>query len=496
LRSRSRSLLSLCLLTACPGDVAQTTDPATTTSADTTNTTSPGNSETGGDPPTTGADTTTTTTPASTTTANLDDSGAPDTTTTGDTDTSDTTSTTGAPDTSTGDPPLCGNGELDPGELCDDADADETDECLADCTPGPAGAPVPLPPFMADEYLECLTAAGDGLMLGSRLSLDAQMWSHVQQIPLPEGDPVGWSHVETAGIYGRRPMEAATAANGDVIVGGLVWTEQVQVDSGGYLWLARFTAAGELVWNVERIDLGFGPSDLEVSPNGDIVLVGRSWGFIAPISTVAVFDAAGQLEWFVYEEVPDHIKNYAGVAIDGDGQIYAGGTRYGFDAEWQDIDYRLLVRAFTPGGASLWEYMSEPSDPVHRWTSDIVLTTDDQLVLAARRYDPETSESLPTMTLAALDTAGNPLWSKEWSAPTATPARPGVLLATDDGGFYLSGGAGPTWQGDETLLAHLDAAGDPVWIRISDGAGAIDLTRGPDNLLYLLTSATVVAHAP
>ena len=37
-------------------------------------------------------------------------------------------------DPTTGVAPLCGNGELDPGEACDDGDVDNTDGCLANCT--------------------------------------------------------------------------------------------------------------------------------------------------------------------------------------------------------------------------------------------------------------------------------------------------------------------------------------------------------------------------
>ena len=46
-----------------------------------------------------------------------------------------TTTDPGTEDPSTGPPPpLCGNGELDPGEACDDGDVDNSDSCLEDCT--------------------------------------------------------------------------------------------------------------------------------------------------------------------------------------------------------------------------------------------------------------------------------------------------------------------------------------------------------------------------
>ena len=48
--------------------------------------------------------------------------------------TSSPTTTEATTEESTGPAPLCGNGELDPGEACDDGDTDNTDACLADCT--------------------------------------------------------------------------------------------------------------------------------------------------------------------------------------------------------------------------------------------------------------------------------------------------------------------------------------------------------------------------
>ncbi|MDC0717558.1 DUF4215 domain-containing protein [Nannocystis bainbridge] len=109
--------------------VSATTGP-TTTDAPTTSTTA----STTSDPTTTSTTTDSTTTSDSTTTTTSDtttsDTTTSDTTTT-DTTTTDTTDTT--TDTSTGGG-VCGDGQLDPGEACDDGNDDDADNCKADCS--------------------------------------------------------------------------------------------------------------------------------------------------------------------------------------------------------------------------------------------------------------------------------------------------------------------------------------------------------------------------
>lgn len=56
---------------------------------------------------------------------------------TGSNETPGSTSTTASSTTEV--PPFCGDGSIDPGETCDDADADELDGCTSVCEPGPLG---------------------------------------------------------------------------------------------------------------------------------------------------------------------------------------------------------------------------------------------------------------------------------------------------------------------------------------------------------------------
>lgn len=490
-----RPALLLCLLTACPGDVPQTTDdPGATTSAsepDPSGASSLSNSDTGDDP------TTGTSTAPPVTTANLDDTGEPDSTT------DDTSSTTGDDTSSTtGEPAICGDGVPGPGEQCDDGDADDADACKSDCTFGPGGESIPVPSLGPNGTFYCLTPAGDGLVLGGReREFDVDIgedneWAHVQHVPLPDGAPTTWSYAEKAGVNGRMALEAATAANGDVIIGGLIYTEIQQVDTGGYLWLARFTAAGELVWSRDYDDDGlyFGPTDLEVSPSGRIAVTGWSWGFIAKVSTVAVFDEHGELEWDLYEDADiDEINSYDGLTLGADDTVYVAGSQFRYDAEFKHVDHRVRVRAFSKTGAPLWTTHGDVLDPLYTMGADIVRTTDDRLIVAADLLDPEIVAPTAQLRLGALSTAGDVQWWKDWT-PDPGPSVPALLLPADDDGFYLGANTNPGDNDHTTLLTRFTADGAATWTKTTSGYMR-DATFAADEI-HVLTQSTLTVFAP
>lgn len=84
----------------------------------------------------TGSATTTTTAAASTTDAPTSTSTSTSSSTSTDPSTGDATAggTSGSTGSTTAPPPACGDGIVDPGEACDDANADNTDECTNNCT--------------------------------------------------------------------------------------------------------------------------------------------------------------------------------------------------------------------------------------------------------------------------------------------------------------------------------------------------------------------------
>jgi cysteine-rich repeat protein len=462
------------------------------------------------EPATTGSVTTGDDTSTSDTTTLPDSSSGEPGTTTG--TTNEATATTDDTHGDTEDPGLCGNGVLDPGEPCDDGNADDTDLCLSDCHLGPAdkGEVVPIPPLIDGEGLRCITAI-DPLFLPGRapeLFLGSTGWhvlpdeyaTRLQQLVIPAGVPVQWSWKAGAGEYGREVIEAATAANGDIIVAGFIWTELAKVDTGGYLWLARFAPDGAPVWNHEyEHEVYILPADMELTPTGDIVVVGNTASYASiPTARVHRFDEDGQQLWQFEEDKLEATlaTGYDSVAVDADGAVYVAATRADVTRDGHG-HRRMFLRALAPDGAPLWDLERTPPESFALYPGDIVLAGD-QLVASAAHYqvvDDIHLTAQPELSLVAFDTAGNELWWEDWTVPAPWGAHGGTLVAAPDGGVFLAGGVS---LGEERaqLLARFDADGANVWARLVPGSPPKDALLAPDDRLYVLSVDEVTSYAP
>lgn len=412
---------------------------------------------------------------------------------------------TSAPDTSTstGDP-VCGDGTPDPGEACDDGNLDAGDGCGPDCQlePGATVSTLDLP-ALTDEAMTTFTLVpkqfldntSDALAIGGDLDdfgPALQFGAHVWQVPLPAAQPAQWSYAEYADIYDRLIFQVTTAANGDVLAAGIISKEQVKPDSGGYLWLARFTPTGALVWSHELPGLNVAASALLETSSGNIIVSGHCFGYCGGAMVLA-FDPDGALLW--QDNSPqgmDFGTTYAGATLDAADRIYVVGTRFGIDF------HHLLLRAYTPGGGLLWERIT-PSPSAPRFNvGDIILLGDDTLVLAMTQYDAiDVPNELPAMGLAAFDTQGNSLWWNQWTPPAPGSMRPGPMLVSADGGFYVGGALTVDFLPTGSALARFDADGDELWSTVdADIKIPRDLLLGADSQLYVLRSERIDVVVP
>ena len=526
---------SVCLVTivtvttGCPGATA-TTDPitdtaATSTTADPGSTAHTGPGTTGGEQPTTGEQVTTGEQPTT---------GGEQATTHAIDDTEGTGSDSSSSSSTTGGDLLCGNGVVDDGEQCDDGNLLDSDACIAcahaacgdgflhagieacddgnllandGCSPaceqGPGAelAPLALQPGPKERF-ECMAIVdkqhlgghSHGLTLGSvvhHFGPENQAGAYVRQLPL-KGGAIQWSYLEYAGIYGRWPAAATTAPNGDVIVAGRVLTEAVQVDSGGYLWLARFSPAGEIVWSRDVVGISTVAFELDMTSDGDIVFVGSNMGFASVSQAHRFRGSDGQMVW-TYEEQPSmtHGGYYADMALDDDDNLYIVGSRH------TDMDFPegwVFVRALDPDGGELWE-IERSSPQQYLRAASIAVTTDEHIVFnATESVDVFAPPSTPILT--ALDLDGALLWSKSWNLAQPQGLGLGSALAAPDGGFYLTGGYQTLDDTPHRVTARFDAVGLPVWVNDQPGAGGGDLQFDPDGILHILTQTAVVSYLP
>lgn len=399
---------------------------------------------------------------------------------------------------------VCGNLEVGPGEQCDDGDLDEFDDCQSDCTWGPGKklTVLPLPDAAVGERYCCVAAVqaqfleniGHGLVLGGfvpNFSPELQMAAHMQQVYIPPGGPANWSYLEYAGIYGRRPGPMATAENGDVVVAGMVYTEDVQVDSGGYLWFARFAPDGAIVWSFDVPTVPNKTEAIAMSLAGDIAIVGRDAGFSNEPPDLRVYGPDGVPKWEHDEPASAlYSSNYTGVAIDAEGNIYVSGHQYDYD----QVEARTILRAFTAEGVPLWEKEHVAPKYVHTFGRGLVVTDLDVLLMPAEQYDENglTDE----IAVAAFDLGGELEWWKYWTPAPTWGVRP---LAVDVGvqsGAFIGGYGFKTGEGTITVVGRIDAQGDVLWSRTEPGEGAQDLVFAPDGLVYVVTPDAVDAYIP
>ncbi|MBL8976408.1 MAG: hypothetical protein JNK56_37740 [Myxococcales bacterium] len=400
---------------------------------------------------------------------------------------------------STGDVGACGDMVVAAPEQCDDGNVDEWDGCLTDCTFGPGTkAALGLPDKLGGEEMywfagvpaQFIEANTHGLVIGGRVVdyLPDQIAAHVTLVPIPDGGPALWSYLEVAGMYGRVPGPMATAADGSVVMAGQVYTEQQNVDSGGYLWLVRFAADGQVVWSHEFTEIFIKAEDLELTPAGEIVIAGRTNAFTNLAPDVHKFAADGTLSWTYHE--PDSLaytSRYGGVAVDDMGTIYVAGGQFDLD---DPMLGRTILRALGPAGALLWA--EEHVAPLPRTdVFDLVLSADDVLLLSGTQYAGDPEEAI---VIGAFDTTGGSLWWKPWTPLPGWHARAKRLAAAPDGGLYAGGGVylDGVFKG---FVVRLDAQGEPLWSRIEE-LGVEDLLLAPDGHLYGLTPQAIAQYLP
>ncbi|MCY1070410.1 hypothetical protein OV090_37060 [Nannocystis sp. RBIL2] len=527
---RSTAILVGGLLTACPSQpVPGDTETDGATATDSGSETDP---STGGDPPTTSLPTGTTsstgdtsestTTGESTTTEGVSatdtstSTTGEDTTTTSTTDTTSTsttgedttsTSTTGedtststGPDTSTsGGPPGCGDGVVQPGEACDDGNADDDDGCLPTCELG-MGAPVDplvLPkPAQADD-LRCMAPLpgwfldASAMIVGRALAdfgPEEQTASQLFEVSLPGGDdPAFWDITEWAGEHGRVPLQAQ-GVQGHVVVAGMIDTEAQEPGSGGHLWQTSVGGDGSTEWSLEFPELPIAVTDMNWS-GGDIALVGNHAAGTAG-AWVLRFDGAGALMW--QHDAPVGVGwsvRYRGVAIeDNSGMIYAVGERHADDASSDQV----FLEALTPDGLVLWEATLPSPTHAHALPSDVTVTGQTALAVAMTQFDGDVPEDsvLGYAKFAAAD--GAQQWWNEWAPPDGWAVHAGPVDSEPFGGMFIGTGE---HDGDEsrTRVFRIDEDGAVLWTTKRPGGDVRDLLFfGPPERVYALTKDAIL----
>ena len=377
-------------------------------------------------------------------------------------------STTDPQSGSTGPEPLCGNGDLDEDEICDDGNMVDGDGCNADCTPSGEILLETIfdPNPDGDESILDIDHASDGsyVVSGFVFGETADLWA----ARFADDDSVLWATelVETDGIdYGW-----AVAANngGSSYIAGITDTNNI---STGDPYLARVSDTGEVVavandptgmlgrWlSVDRVEDG-------AVVVGDEVFGGTQRGLIRHYSNMIV--QAGELEPVA---AAIGLTFRRGCATDA--QLLVVGHQVGAGGGWESIELladgaETAWTVVTPVAATDNTFASgcaaAGAGPDRElWTGGFTTTTQYRWVPWLRRrtvdgaLDVEADEYTGELNLGA--------W---YNDVDLDPAGNVVVVGAD-----VIGPGDPDWR---PLVRKLAPDGTLLWSRVFDAG---DLPRG------------------
>lgn len=141
--------------------------------------------------------------------------------------------------------------------------------------------------------------------------------------------------------------------------GNLYFTGSATNATGvGAIFLSKVTPSGTKLWTRTYTGGGGGPDYgwlVEVDPAGNVLVAGESVGIGTGYDlTTLKYDPAGNLLWAQRYDGPGHGEDgvFAGrsLGVDSLGNVVVGGYSYG-----AGTDYDWLVVKYSPGGTLLWE---------------------------------------------------------------------------------------------------------------------------------------------
>jgi cysteine-rich repeat protein len=355
-------------------------------------------------------------------------------------------------------PNLCGNGDLDDGEDCDDSNQEDGDACHADCTNafeivwtdthnGSASGE----DFVNEIWIDGagnIYAAGGERVTGEGTNVWLQQY-------LPDGTE-GWTLSYDATAGGDESASALLATDdGDFVLAGAMDSEMAYVD----ILLLRVDGATQMVeWQVSVDGPGSG-SDAHDFDNASVLAATSDGGFVAvgSVSTdaqgddvwVGRYDGMGNEVWTATHDLSMIDNTGRALLVGPSDEVYAFGSDYEnlmstgslvvYDAD--GVEQVALAQTFdiSISGAG--------------WDADgnIVLTgygapANTLLDVITRKYDPDFTQLWEAVFDGALDFD-----------------FPYDLHVDDTGNVYVVGRMSRVNEQGNAFVEAYDADGNPLW---------------------------------
>jgi len=381
-------------------------------------------------------------------------------TTTGETATVSTSTSTSTATTesmtSTGptEGPICGNGQIDGDELCDDGNLIDGDGCNSDCTP-------------SGLELWRQTVPGDGTGFISRLALDPAGNILASGAAQPEGERIAW--FGKFDPQGTLLWEYTDDPEGSSLFNDFAIDGDRFVAAG---WAETETVYDSLVTVIDSDGAALSSEVISLDDDDDlltdIVLAGEQrivFAIVGADSTPLVYslDAGLATTWTYAAKIEASGGSLARTADEHTlvvfGERLDGSTQGLFAAKLDD------------DGAAAWT--RSHSDPLTRYyVRDIVVDADGNSVVCGELSRTEASDTF----LFAMDKSGEERWRARMPIPGPGYDWSSSVALGDDGSAAFVGSAFTQNAGWDVWLGKLDAeTGLPRWTQTLGGDGlAID----------------------
>lgn len=380
----------------------------------------------------------------------------------------------------------CGDGEMQPGEECDDGNDVDGDGCNRDCRV--SGQELWRVDYASpgDGRDRCYSVATDSqgnVAVVGHITTAGQgynLW--VRQFD-PEGEPQ-WTWVLNGdGDANEEGWSILSVDNDEWLVAGEVATNDEQTN----MWIGRINGNGILVWEatwdggLARTDQA---RDITLADNGDIVAIG--YADVDPARETDLWfqrrSPDGQtIDWTQHRPGLDDNAQDRGHGIAKIAGGYVGVGVKQTAAEEQ----RFWVERFDESGDTVWADEATPGSPSSVWTA--VAPTPEGDVLLAGWLESAAGDSDMWLQLRSAD--GEILWDEIIGSPGGDDDKANVLVIDERGGFIVGGEMGAGAGSTDAWIRRYAPDRSEVWtISYSGPAGDRDTTWGldiaPDRSVY------------
>jgi cysteine-rich repeat protein len=400
--------------------------------------------------------------------------------------------------------PICGNGILEPGEACDDGQAnDNTAACKLDCTQAMCGDGFVGPGEMCDDADminddECTNACGlpgcgDDILQngeecddGNLSDTDACLSSCLVATC---GDMFVQNGVEECDDANDIDTDAClpgciAASCGDSIL----WAGTETCDDGNTTDLdgcnSNCHETGVMIWE-QTYNAGANSCDwfygVDVAPSGRIAVVGILNRLADQTQDcriiVRVYEDDGTLVWSSIPDTGPHCDEGAGADWDAQGNLWVSGSVYdpvNLHQQW--------VRRYDPDGNAMWSQTFGGTGSDNSY--GIALDADGNGIMAGATT---TMNNGLDAQLRAIAPDGSLVWAQQYHSGANDSARDVITVGT---AIFVAGYMEMMGQGQNGWAARFDMVGNPVWQHTYNGmqnnldrAGGI--ARGADGTIAI-----------